>query len=215
MTPSLLSADFSRLGGEVQKLQAAGADGLHIDVMDGHFVPNLTVGIPVLKSLKKITSLPLEVHLMIHRPERMVEAFISAGADVLFFHHEATLSSEKLLHRLKGHSVKTGVALKPETPVQRIFPLLRILDRVLVMTVSPGFGGQKLLRDQVEKITLVKKEMARAGLNLPVGVDGGVTDQTLPLLKEADILVSGSFVFRTPNYKQAIRTLQAGAEQVS
>jgi ribulose-phosphate 3-epimerase len=212
VAPSILSADFSSLGKEVRDVESAGADRLHIDVMDGHFVPNLTIGAPVVKSLKKVSTLPLDVHLMVNKPENIVSSFISAGADAITIHLESTDDPEKVLKQIRQEKVSAGLTLKPSTPVERIFPFLSFLDLVLIMTVEPGFGGQSLLPDQVLKISAVKEELARQGLNnLPVHVDGGVNLQTLPLLSSADVLVAGHFIFTHKSYREAISLLKNNA----
>ena len=212
VAPSILSADFSRLGEEVQAVESAGADRLHIDVMDGHFVPNLTIGAPVVKSLKKISTLPLDVHLMVNKPENIISSFVSAGVDSITIHLESTDDPEKVLKQIRQEKVSAGLALKPATPIEKIFCFLSFLDLVLIMTVEPGFGGQSLLPDQVPKISAVKKELVRQGLNdLPVHVDGGVNLQTLPLLSSADVLVAGHFIFTHKSYREAISLLKNSA----
>ena len=229
VAPSILSADFSRLGEEVRAVEQAGADRLHIDVMDGHFVPNLTIGVPVVKSLKKISSIPLDIHLMANEPEHIVPLFLSTGVDSITIHLEALQERrpEILMHRIleKIHQEKimVGVALKPKTPVEKIFPFLSQLDLVLIMTVEPGFGGQSFLPEQIPKISAVKKELAKQGLNhVLVHVDGGVNDKMVKLLSvrenavqnespvQADVLVAGHFVFKHKNYKTAISLLKKG-----
>lgn len=212
VAPSILSADFSRLGEEIQAVESAGADRLHVDVMDGHFVPNLTIGAPVVKCLKAVSTLPLDVHLMVNQPENIIPAFISSGADSITIHLESTKDLRKVLEQIRKEKILTGLTLKPATPVEEIFPFLSFLDLVLIMTVEPGFGGQSLLSDQVSKISAVKEELVRQGLNdLPVHVDGGVNLQTLPLLSSADVLVAGHFIFTHQDYKEAIALLKNGS----
>ena len=208
IAPSILSANFSRLGEEVQAVELAGADRLHIDVMDGCFVPNLTIGPLVVESLKKISALPLDVHLMVNKPENMIPAFVSAGADSITIHLESTRNPQIVLEQIRQEKILAGLTLKPKTSVEKIFPFFHQLDLVLIMTVEPGFGGQSLLLDQIPKISVVKKELVRQGLNLPVHVDGGVNDKTLPLLSSADVLISGNFVFKHRSYKEAISLLK-------
>ena len=213
VAPSILSANFSRLGEEVQAVELAGADRIHIDVMDGHFVPNLTVGASVVKSLRQVSSLPLDVHLMVNEPEKMIPAFVAAGADSLTIHLESTRDPAMVLKQIHQENILAGLTLKPETAVEKMFPFLPHLDLILIMTVEPGFGGQPLLPDQVEKISIVKKELSRCGLDhLSVHVDGGVSDKTRPLLFSADVLVSGNFIFKHKNYKTAISLLKTGME---
>ena len=209
VAPSILSADFSRLGEEVQAVESAGADRLHIDVMDGHFVPNLTIGASVVKSLRKTSTLPLDVHLMVKEPEKMISDFISAGANSVTVHIESTNDPQMVLEQIRQEKVLAGLTLKPKTPVEKIFPFLPHLDLVLIMTVEPGFGGQSLLSDQIPKIFSVKEELVRQGLgDVPVHVDGGVNNQTLPLLSSADVLVAGHFIFKHKSYKEAIAVLK-------
>ena len=210
VTPSILSSDFSQLGEEVKKLEKAGADGVHIDVMDGHFVPNLTIGIPVVQSLRKITSLPLDLHLMISQPEKMIPAFVESGADCVTFHVESTSNPERVLKQIRQCEVQVGMALKPATKVEDVFPFLEKIDRVLIMTVEPGFSGQTLLKDQLEKISVVRRKIQDKGLNVSIQVDGGVNDKALPDLRAADILVSGKFIFQHTDYRKAITLLQKG-----
>ena len=210
VTPSILSSDFSRLGEEVKKLENAGADGFHVDVMDGHFVPNLTVGVPIIQSLRKITSLPLDLHLMVSQPENMIPAFVESGADCITVHIESTSDPSLVLKQIHQYKIQAGIALKPVTKVDSIFPFLEQIDRILIMTVEPGFSGQPLLRDQLEKISIVRRKLQEHGLNIPIQVDGGVNDKTLFDLRLADILVSGKFIFQHTDYRKAILMLQRG-----
>jgi len=207
VAPSILSADFARLGEEIRAVENAGADWIHVDVMDGHFVPNLTLGAPVVKSLRPVTKLPLDVHLMIDEPERYVEDFAKAGADYLTIHVEASTQVEDTLKAIREQGMKPGITLKPGTPVDRIFPFLKWVDLVLVMTVEPGFGGQSFMRDQVAKIAEIRAELSRIGHSALIEVDGGVTDVTAKELSGADVLVAGSFVFKK-DYAGAIRSLK-------
>jgi ribulose-phosphate 3-epimerase len=195
IAPSILSADFGNLANEIRKVQLAGADWIHVDVMDGNFVPNLTIGAPVVKSLKPVTHLPFDVHLMIERPERYVQDFARAGADFLTIHVEATADPASVLKQIRGLNVQPGITLRPSTPVERIFPFLPLVDLVLVMTVEPGFGGQSFMRDQVMKISAIRRELARIGHTALIEVDGGINAQTAAECREADVLVAGSFIF--------------------
>lgn len=207
VAPSILSADFARLGEEIRAVEAAGADWIHVDVMDGNFVPNLTIGAPVVKSLRPVTKLPLDVHLMILEPERYVEDFAKAGADYLTIHVEASTKVEATLKMIRDAGMKPGITLRPGTPIERIFPFLKWVDLILVMTVEPGFGGQSFMQDQVAKLGALRAELNRIGHSALLEVDGGVTDETAKVLKEADVLVAGSFVFKK-DYAQAIRALK-------
>ncbi len=195
IAPSILSADFANLQSEIRKIKSGGADWVHVDVMDGHFVPNLTIGPPVVKALRQVTDLPLDVHLMIEKPEDSFEDYIKAGADYLTIHVEATHSAKELLQKIRSQGVKPGITLRPATPVSEIFPLLEFVDLVLIMTVNPGFGGQSFMRDQVQKISQVKTELKRIGHAALIEVDGGVTAETAKELREADVLVAGSYIF--------------------
>lgn len=207
VAPSILSADFAKLGAEIAAVEAAGADWIHVDVMDGHFVPNLTLGAPVVKCLRPVTSLPLDVHLMIEEPERYIQDFAKAGADFLTIHVESTDRVEKVLRDIRELGVRPGITLRPRTPIAEIMPYLKWVDLVLIMTVEPGFGGQSFMTDQVPKIQEVRNELNRLQHRAWIEVDGGVTDETATLLGGADVLVAGSFVFKK-DYRTAIQALK-------
>jgi ribulose-phosphate 3-epimerase len=207
IAPSILSADFANLEKELKALTQAGADWVHVDVMDGHFVPNITIGVPVVESLKKVTALPLDVHLMIEKPERFVEAFIKAGADYLTIHVESTARPHDVLRQIRSLGAKAGITLRPGTSITTVLPYLEDIDLVLVMTVEPGFGGQAFMMDQVEKITRLKEEREKRGVNFLIEVDGGVNEKTVGFCKDADVLVAGSYVFKA-DYKKAIESLR-------
>jgi ribulose-phosphate 3-epimerase len=207
IAPSILSADFAKLGEEIRAVEMAGADWIHVDVMDGHFVPNLTIGAPVVKSLRKTTKLPLDVHLMIDHPDRYAEDFIKAGADYLTLHVESEGFSRGLLEEIKAKGVKPGITLRPGTPLKDIEEFLPVVDLVLVMTVEPGFGGQSFMHDQVSKIHQLKALRASNAYSYLIEVDGGISDQTAPQVVDAEVLVAGSYVFKN-DYKKAITTLK-------
>lgn len=207
VAPSILSADFANLEKEIKTVSAAGADWIHVDVMDGRFVPNITIGIPVVKSLKKISPIPLDVHLMIEEPERYVEDFIKAGSDYLTIHVEATRDPVNVLKRIRELGAKPGITLRPRTSVDEVLPLLPLCDLVLVMTVEPGFGGQSFMHDQISKISRLRQEIQKQNLSCLIEVDGGINEETAKLCHEADVFVAGSYVFGR-DYKSAIASLK-------
>ena len=209
IAPSILSADFARLGDEVRAIETAGADWVHVDVMDGHFVPNLTIGAPVVGALRAVTKLPLDVHLMIDEPARYVADFARAGADYLTIHVEACRDVAGTLAQIRAAGVKPGITLKPGTAIERILPFLPAVDLILIMTVEPGFGGQSFMRDQVAKIGAVRAELNRLGSRALIEVDGGITAETAREVAAADVLVAGSFVFRGGAYAANIAALKA------
>ena len=211
IAPSILSADFAHLGRDIQRI--SDADYVHVDVMDGLFVPNITIGIPVVKSIRPTTQLPLDVHLMIVEPGRYVEQFCDAGADLVTVHVES--DTEEKLHdaiaRIHAKGKRAGVVLKPRTPAEAVLPFLQEVDLVLVMTVEPGFGGQKFMPSALDKLRWLKAEREKRGLHYLLEVDGGVDDTTAPLCVEAgaDVLVAGSAVFGKDDRTAAVRRLAA------
>ena len=213
IAPSLLSADFARLGDAVLVAARAGADMIHFDVMDGHFVPNISIGPPVLKSLAKVSTLPIDVHLMIENPDRYVEAFVEAGAASITVHVEAVVHLHRLVHFIKSLGVKAGVALNPATPVSVLEQIAVDVDYVLVMTVNPGFGGQTFIPRSESKVRAVRELLNREGSSAPIQVDGGIDLRTAPRIVAAgaDILVAGNAVFGSPDPERAIRDLRAAA----
>lgn len=207
IAPSILSADFANLEKEIKAVEAAGADWIHVDVMDGHFVPNLTIGAPVVKCLRPVTTLPLDVHLMIEKPENFIEDFVRAGATYITIHVEATEDPRAVLKSIREQGVKAGITLRPQTPVDKVIPLLEDADLVLVMTVNPGFGGQGFMREQVAKIKKLRQVITEKNLNVLIEVDGGVDDKTAKEIRDADVLVAGSYIFKR-DYATAIQALK-------
>jgi ribulose-phosphate 3-epimerase len=214
IAPSLLSADFSILGSEIDMVTKAGADWIHVDVMDGNFVPNLTLGMPVIKSIKPNCKIPLDVHLMIEKPERYIEQFIAAGANTLTLHIEATDQMESSLKKIRTLNCLAGITLRPGTSLEKIKPYLHLVDLVLVMTVEPGFGGQSFMNDQVEKIAALKKWREQNLGSYLIEVDGGVNEVTAKTVVAAgaDVLVAGNAIFNgektLQNYQKNILSLK-------
>lgn len=231
ISPSILSADFANLERDIKAVETA--DWLHIDVMDGHFVPNITIGVPVVASIRKVTDMPLDVHLMIENPEKYIESFAKAGADIITFHYEAVVKEDRMIRRyegkqfienslssypptllpskmiemIKSFGLKAGMSIKPKTPAEVVFPYLNELDMVLVMTVEPGFGGQKFMQDCAEKILVIKE---KAPEDLIIQVDGGINAQTARICTSygANSLVAGNYIYKSTDIKSAIDSLR-------
>ena len=214
IAPSILSADFSALREECQAMEAAGADWLHIDVMDGHFVPNLTFGAPVVKCLRPHATLPFDVHLMISNPLQYVVDFVQAGADLIAFHAESDSPIDQTIAAIRESGVKAGLVVKPNTPAEMVLPFLSQLDMVVVMTVEPGFGGQKFRQDVLPKIREIRNEITRLGLSTELEIDGGINPDTIALAAEAgaNVFVAGNAVFGADNPGEMIASLRQTAQ---
>ena len=212
ISPSILSADFSKLGSEIQDLEKAKADLIHIDVMDGHFVPNITIGPEVIKDLRKHTSLPFDVHLMISPVHKFIKKFAEAGADIITIHPESTDNLIKTINEIKKFGKKAGVSLNPKTTIEKVLPVLSLIDLVLIMSVNPGFGGQKFIKETLEKVKLLRKEIDQKKLAVEIEIDGGINFDNAKIAKKAgvDILVSGTTIFKNNegNIKKNIETLR-------
>ena len=213
IAPSILSADFSRLGEEIRAIEAGGADYVHVDVMDGHFVPNITIGPLVVEAARKVTNLPLDVHLMIENPDRYIPDFAKAGADILTVHQETVPHLHRTVQLIRSLGKKAGVSINPATPVATLDLILDDLDLVLVMSVNPGFGGQNFIPSCLGKITALRRMIAERGLKVELEVDGGVKTDNIGRIVAAgaDVLVAGSAVFGTDDYRETIATLKRNA----
>ena len=214
ISPSILSADFSKLGSEIQDLEKAKADLIHIDVMDGHFVPNITIGPEVISKLRKYTSLPFDVHLMISPVDNFIKNFADAGADIITIHPEATGDLKNSIKKIKSYNKKAGVSLNPETPVDKVLPVLDLIDLVLIMSVNPGFGGQKFMGETLDKVKMLRNEIDKKKIKTLIEIDGGINFENSKLAKKAgvDILVSGTTIFKENggDLKKNIQLLKTG-----
>ncbi|WP_141431229.1 ribulose-phosphate 3-epimerase [Bacillus sp. 03113] len=210
IAPSILSADFSKLGEEIKDVEIGGADYIHVDVMDGHFVPNITIGPLIVDAIRPVTKLPLDVHLMIENPDQYIEAFAKSGADYITVHVEACPHLHRTIHLIKSYGVKAGVVLNPATPVESIQHIIEDIDMVLLMTVNPGFGGQSFITSVLPKIVKVKEMVQERGLSVEIEVDGGVNKETAKacIKAGATVLVAGSAIYNEKDRQKAIAELR-------
>ncbi|MEI6602542.1 MAG: ribulose-phosphate 3-epimerase [Clostridia bacterium] len=213
ISASILNCDFSKLGEEIARLEAAGVDMIHVDVMDGMFVPNITIGPCVVSAIRKCTKLPLDVHLMINQPERYIEEFVKAGADILTIHAEASTHLHRTLQLIKSFGIKTGVSLNPATPLANIEWILEDVDQILQMTVNPGFGGQQFIQSMVKKILTLKEMAIISAREIDIEVDGGINGKTIHEVVSAgaNVIVAGAALFQADDMKAAVAELRRGA----
>jgi ribulose-phosphate 3-epimerase len=211
VSPSILAADYGKLAEEITKVVNAGAEYVHIDVMDGHFVPNISIGVPVVQSIRKVTSAVFDCHLMISNPIDYIDAFVKAGADLISFHVESNSDIKETIKKITSAGKKAALVVKPATPIDVVFPYLKDISMVLIMTVEPGFGGQGFMSEMLPKITALKEEIERQGLNVDIQVDGGVDEKTSDLCKKAgaNVLVAGSYIFKSADVSEAIKILKS------
>ncbi len=213
ISPSILSSDYGNLSSELKRMEACGADMLHIDVMDGHFVPNITLGAPIVKCIRKSSTLPFDVHLMISDPYKYIPDFVNAGSDIITFHVEADSDIEKTIDLILASGKKAGLSVKPKTPVEAVYPYLDKLSMVLVMTVEPGFGGQSFMEDMMPKVSAVRSEIDRRGLDVDIQVDGGINKETISIAAKAgaNVFVSGNAIFSSDDAEKTIADFKARA----
>lgn len=213
ISPSILSSDYGNLSSELKRMEACGADMLHIDVMDGHFVPNITLGAPIVKCIRKSSTLPFDVHLMISDPYKYIPDFVNAGSDIITFHAEADSDIEKTIDLILASGKKAGLSVKPKTPVEAVYPYLDKLSMVLVMTVEPGFGGQSFMENMMPKVSAVRSEIDRRGLDVDIQVDGGINKDTISIAAKAgaNVFVSGNAIFSSDDAEKTIADFKARA----
>lgn len=215
ISPSILSCDYGKIAEELKDMENCGADYMHIDVMDGHFVPNITLGAPVVKCIKKATDVPFDVHLMISEPLKYIDDFCKAGADIITFHTECESPIKETIDKILANGVKASLTVKPNTPVEDVFPYLDKLSMVLVMTVEPGFGGQSFMEDMMDKVRKLRKEITARNLNCEIEVDGGINEKTIAAAASAgaDVFVSGNALFSSADRKGTIEKFKRIAEE--
>ena len=206
IAPSILSADFSKLGDEVKSVEAAGADWIHVDVMDGHFVPNITIGPLVVEAVRRVTSLPVDVHLMIENPDRYIKDFADAGADLISVQVEACVHLNRTIQLIKELDRRAGVVLNPSTPLSSLEWIMEDIDFIMIMSVNPGFGGQKFIPNSLDRVRALRKMIRERGLEILIEIDGGVNKNTIKNISDAgvDVFVAGSAIFKSPDYKKTI-----------
>ena len=216
IAPSLLSCDFAKMGEEIIRMDKAGADYMHLDVMDGAFVPNITFGAPVIKAVKGLTQVPFDVHLMIYNPYDYIDDFVNAGADIITFHVESKSDISATIDKINATGVKSGLVIKPNTPASAVFPYLKDIYMVLIMTVEPGFGGQSFMADMLPKVAEIKAEAEKQGVDILIEADGGINEKTIQQCAKAgiDVCVSGTGVFKADDPKKAIENLKALSDNI-
>ena len=215
ISPSILSCDYGKMAEELKSMEECNVELMHIDVMDGHFVPNITLGAPVVKCIKKYTSVPFDVHLMISKPIDYIDDFCKAGADLISFHIESDSPVQETIERIKANGIKAAIAIKPKTPAEEVLPYLDRLDMVLVMTVEPGFGGQSFMYDMMDKASRIREEITKRGLNVDIEVDGGINKETIAVAAEAgaNVFVSGSALFSSEDRKATVEEFKTIAAE--
>lgn len=215
ISPSMLASDFAKLSDELKKIEENGADYVHLDVMDGMFVPNITFGAPVIKSMRKYSGLPFDVHLMIKEPSRYIDDFVKAGADIITFHVEAESDMEGTIQKIKDSGVKCGLSIKPGTPVDELYPFINKIDLALIMTVEPGFGGQKFMPEMLKKVRFLKDKIKKTGAAVKIEVDGGIDEETAKIAGASgvDICVAGTSVFNASDIKARINAIKSYGSQ--
>lgn len=214
ISPSMLACDFTKMGEEIKRISEAGADLIHMDVMDGNFVPNISFGPSIIKSLKAYTSIPFDVHLMISDPYKYIPVFVDAGSDIITFHLESNSDIMKTIETIKKYNIKVGISIKPNTNLEALFPYLEYIDLALIMTVEPGFGGQKFMPEQMQKTQILKEKIMNKNLNTLIEIDGGINLETIKIVKDypVDICVSGTCIFNSSDASEIIKSLKSSCK---